>query len=245
MKNKKKIGLSIAGTMFAITIVSVAIHFHYTRNSKTVNVGPAEIEENVIKNIDIDNADNISIEGDGNDTSTNITNIINNYYHNSDDKTVPEDGAADEDSDVGFETETHVRLADDEDRTWYKSVSAKVGDKVEFRIEYRNTSDKQQDGVAIRDVLFTNNLRYVDGSTVLKNSNHPDGAYILNDALVENGIRIGNYGSGANALVYFTAEVVDEDLVPGTNTLANWGQAGVGEITIQDHADVIVNIPKK
>ena len=244
MKNKKKIGLSIAGALAAVTIVSVAIHFHYTRNSKTVNVGSAEIEENMIENIDIDNADNISIEGGGSDTSTNITNIINNYYYNSDDKTAPEDEAADEDSDIGFETETHVRLADDEDRTWYKSVSVKVGDKVEFRIEYRNTSDKQQDGVAIRDVLFTNNLIYVDGSTVLKNSNHPDGAYILNDALVENGIRIGNYGSGANALIYFTAEVVDEDLEVGTNTLANWGQAGVGQITIQDHADVIVNIPK-
>ncbi len=244
MKNKKKIGLSIAGTLAAVTIVSVAIHFHYTRNSKTVNVGSAEIEENMIENIDIDNADNISIEGDGSDTSTNITNIINNYYYNSDDKTAPEDEAADEDSDVGFVTETHVRLAADEDRTWYKSVSAKVGDKVEFRIGYENTSDKSQTDVAIKDIL-PSNLKYVAGSSVLKNSNHPNGAKIVQDSIVTNGINIGNYGSGANALIYFAAEVIDEDLRPGTNILSNWGQAGVGEITIQDHADVIVNIPKK
>jgi uncharacterized repeat protein (TIGR01451 family) len=244
VKNKKKIGLSIAGTLAAVTIVSVAIHFHYTRNSKTVNVGSAEIEENMIENIDIDNADNISIEGDGSDTSTNITNIINNYYYNSDDKTAPEDEAADEDSDVGFVTETHVRLAADEDRTWYKSVSAKVGDKVEFRIGYENTSDKSQTDVAIKDIL-PSNLKYVAGSSVLKNSNHPNGAKIVQDSIVTNGINIGNYGSGANALIYFAAEVIDEDLRPGTNILSNWGQAGVGEITIQDHADVIVNIPKK
>lgn len=242
-RNTKKIGFSIAGTLIAVAIVSVAIHFHYTRNNKTVNVGSAEIEENIIENIDMNKADDIRIEGDSN--NTNITNIINNNYYNSENKTAPKYDEADEDSEVGFETKSHVRLADNEDRTWYKSVSAKVGDKVEFRIEYRNTSDKQQDGVAIRDVLFTNNLRYVDGSTILKNSNHPDGAYILNNALVENGIRIGNYGSGANAYIYFMAEVVDNDLEAGTNTLANWGQAGVEEITIQDHADVIVNMPKE
>ncbi|WP_251390921.1 hypothetical protein [Mediterraneibacter agrestimuris] len=245
MKNKKKIGLSIAGTLAAVTIVSVAIHFHYAKNNETVNVESDYIKEAELQRIDTNEAGDIRVQGDGNNTQVINNQVINNYYNDLD-KVVPEDAkSSDEDSDVGFVTETHVRLADDEDRTWYKSVSAKVGDKVEFRIEYRNTSDKQQDGVAIRDVLFTNNLSYVDGSTVLKNSNHPDGAYILNDALVENGIRIGNYGSGANALIYFTADVVDEDLEVGTNTLANWGQAGVGEITIQNHADVVVNIPKE
>ena len=184
----------------------------------------------------------IQLQGDGNNIQ-----IINNYYNNSDKIASEDDEPSDEDSDVGFETETHVRLADDEDRTWYKTVGAKVGDKVEFRIQYINTSEEKQTDVAIRDVLFTNNLRYVYDSTVLKNSNHPNGASIINDtgSIVTNGTKIGSYGPGANAYIYFTAEVVDEDLAPGTNTLSNWGQAGVGEITIQDHADVIVNIPKE
>lgn len=161
------------------------------------------------------------------------------------DKAVPKEAtASNEYSDVGFMTETYVRLTDSEDRTWKESVDAKVGDKVEFRIEYKNTSDKQQDGVTIKDIL-PSNLKYVDGTTVLKNSSHPNGATAAHNYLVTDGTKIGSYGPGANAYIYFTVEVVDEDLEIGTNTLANWGQAGVEEITIQDHADVIVNIPKE
>lgn len=171
--------------------------------------------------------------------------ITINYYYENKDKVVPkEETASSEDSDVKFTTETYVRLADSEDRTWKESVDAKIGDKVEFRIGYKNTSDKQQNDVAIKDIL-PSNLKYVDGTTVLKNSSHPNGAIAEHDYLVKNGTKIGSYGPGANAYVYFDAEVVDEDLEQGLNTLTNWAQAGVGEVTIQDYADVIVNIPKQ
>ncbi|WP_251390938.1 DUF11 domain-containing protein [Mediterraneibacter agrestimuris] len=134
-----------------------------------------------------------------------------------------------------------VRLADSEDRTWKESVDAKVGDKVEFRIGYENTSDKSQTGVAIKDILPAN-LKYVDDTVVLKNGNHESGLTITNDEdLFSNGLRIGNYGSGANAFLYFTAEVVDENLGTGVNTLTNWSQAGVGLKTIQDYATIEVS----
>ncbi len=143
--------------------------------------------------------------------------------------------------DYEYTVDKKVRLADSEDRTWKESVDAKIGDKVEFRILYTNTSDKKQDNVAIKDIL-PSNLKYVKGSTILKNTSYPNGAYILNDSLVENGIRIGNYAAnGGNALLYFTAEVVDENLACGDNTLINWAQAGVGQKTIQDNASVKLN----
>lgn len=138
-----------------------------------------------------------------------------------------------------FTVETNARMADGKDKTWLNSVDAKVGDKVEFRIEYKNTSDKQQDGVTIKDIL-PSNLKYVEGTTVLKNSSHPNGATAAHDYLVKEGTKIGSYGLGANAYIYFTAEVVDEDLDQGLNILTNWVQVGVGDVTIQDSVEIRV-----
>lgn len=140
--------------------------------------------------------------------------------------------------DYEYTVEQKVRIADSND-DWGDTIEAKVGDKVEFRIEYKNTSDKSQEGVAIKDIL-PSNLEYIAGSSTIKNSNHSTGAKILQDSLVSNGIRIGDYSQEANAYIHFQAEVVDDDLEAGVNTLTNWSQAGVGLKTIQDHASVIV-----
>lgn len=141
--------------------------------------------------------------------------------------------------DYDFTIENEVRLADSIDKSWHKAVEAKVGDKVEFLIGYYNTSDFTQTNVAVRDYL-PNNLKYIEGSIKLKNSNHPNGVSILEDNLVENGIIIGSYGPGANAYVMFTAEVVDKNLADGANSLVNYIHGGVGYITIEDSATVHV-----
>lgn len=141
--------------------------------------------------------------------------------------------------DYEFTVDQKVRLAGGGKEDWADTVDAEIGDKVEFRIAYENTSDKSQTRVAIKDILPAN-LKYVAGSTVLKSSNHPSGAKVVQDSLVENGIRIGDYDVGANAYIYFTAEVVDENLDQGLNVLTNWSQAGVGDKTIQASAEVRV-----
>lgn len=139
-----------------------------------------------------------------------------------------------------FTVAAQARMADNDDKTWLDSVDAKIGDKVEFRIGYRNTSDRQQDGVAIKDILPTN-LKYVDNTMSLKNGNHKNELTITNDDdLFANGLRIGNYGKDTSAYIYFTAEVVDEDLEQGTNILTSWAQAGVGDATIQDSVEIRV-----
>ena len=136
-----------------------------------------------------------------------------------------------------FTVETQVRLAGEKE--WKESVDAKVGDKVEFQIKYTNTSNKQQDNVVIKDIL-PSNLRYVAGSTKIKNTNLPNGDTLDHDYLVTDGQKVGNYGPGANVRLMFTAEVVDDNLACGKNTLVNWAQAGVGDTTIQDEARVVV-----
>lgn len=143
--------------------------------------------------------------------------------------------------DYDFTVEKQVRMHDSEDRSWHKAVEAKVGDKVDFQIQYRNTSEWTQSNVSLRDML-PKNLKYVEGSTKIMNSNHPNGASIVNDDIVKDGIKIGSYGKGANAYVMFTAEVVDNDLVCGATAAVNYVRAGVGYTAREDHATVrIVN----
>ncbi len=139
--------------------------------------------------------------------------------------------------DTDYRIEQRVRKAGTTE--WKTNVEANVGDKLEFRILYKNTSDKTQNSVMIKDIL-PKNLTYVPGTTKLTNANY---ALAINqDTLVTSGINIGHYNAGANALVDFTAVVENKSLQCGTNNLVNWAQGGVGEKVIQDYATVRVNL---
>lgn len=56
-------------------------------------------------------------------------------------------------------------------KEWAESVEAKVGDEVEYQIEYTNLLTEQVNNVMIRDILPTN-VEYVQNSTYLYNSNY-------------------------------------------------------------------------
>lgn len=137
---------------------------------------------------------------------------------------------------ITYSIENQVRLVGG-DKTWSNSVDAKVGDKVEFRMSYKNNSSVDQLNVMINTIL-PENLRYVPGSTKLVNGTYPNGATIDQDDIISRGINIGGYGAGANAFIRFQAEVVDESLACGSNTLVDWGQASVNKTSIQDYATV-------
>lgn len=132
------------------------------------------------------------------------------------------------------------------EKDWHEAVDAKIGDQVEFQIEYHNASTEEQVNVMISDVL-PGNLKYVPGTTKLYNMNHPNWASIKKDDIVtRRGINIGIYkGSadgtqGGNAFIRFTAEVVDTDLAYGENFIYNWGQATVNNSLIENPSIVIV-----
>ncbi len=141
--------------------------------------------------------------------------------------------------DTEYTVQTKVRLAGTTE--WQTQVAANVGDKVEVQTQYRNTSktNETQNNVMIKSAL-PSNLKYVAGTTKLYNAKY-DGAKIDQDTIATTGINIGNYTPNSNAYVRYTAEVVDENLACGSNTLVNWVKAGVGETTLQDYAAVVVN----
>jgi uncharacterized repeat protein (TIGR01451 family) len=128
--------------------------------------------------------------------------------------------------------------------TWSESVNAKVGDEVEFQIEFTNLLSETVRNVAIKDVLPAN-IEYVNGSTYLYNAGHPSGVLLEGDHLTENGIIIGDYGSNRNGIVRFTGKVVDKSLACGNNQLVNWANATISSSSLQnvvykDDASVMV-----
>lgn len=147
-----------------------------------------------------------------------------------------------------FSVEEKVRIAGDADKTWKNTVTAKIGDTVEFQLQYRNLSSESHSDVSVRDIL-PKGLEYVNGSTILYNKLYPNGLKVDQNDVVKGGIIIGKYAGktatavGANAFVRFSAKVVDESLACGANVLINWGQVQAGATTktvMQDNATVNV-----
>lgn len=138
-----------------------------------------------------------------------------------------------------FTVDKKVRLAGTHDE-FTESIDAKIGDKVEYQIEFHNVSGQTLNGIIIRDVL-PNNMVYIGNTTYLYNSNYPNWEQITPDGdLFTTGINIGNYTNDASGWVRFTAQVVDKDLACGDNVLVNWAQGKVsGDDTVhQDHSKV-------
>lgn len=136
--------------------------------------------------------------------------------------------------------EKKVRLLGTKD--WKYEVEAKVGDRVEFQIQYKNIDDegRKQENVMIKDILPTN-LHYIDDTIVLYNATYQEGITADNSDLFQQGVNIGSYGVNANAYIRFTVEVVDESLEPGSNALVNWVKGTANEDVLSDYAVVMVN----
>lgn len=144
-----------------------------------------------------------------------------------------------------FTVDKTMRLAGTND-DFVEDLDVKVGDKVEFKIHYKNiilqsgnaaTNEANiQKNVMIRDIL-PNNMVYVPNTTRLYNATYQNGTLVTPDGdLFTNAINIGSYGPQSNGYVFFVAEVVDKSLECGDNALVNWAQATVGNEVHQDRA---------
>lgn len=127
------------------------------------------------------------------------------------------------------------------EKTWSESVNAKVGDEVEYQIEFVNLYADQVKNVMIRDILPTN-VEYVKDSTYLYNSNYKNGVKLADNTVATSGINIGDYNNQGNAYVRFTGKVVDKTLDCGSNQLVNWANATIkGTEVYKDDASVMVD----
>ena len=149
--------------------------------------------------------------------------------------------------DYVFTAKVKARKEGGDENDWKESVDARVGDRVEFRIDYNNadtktdSDDKVHKNVMISDTL-PSGLKYVPGTAKIYD-NSADGKWVplqSDDVVTTHGLNIGSYSSGSSASVTFTAEVVNNELEYGNNTLVNWGQASVGSIVQTGYAVVEV-----
>ena len=125
-------------------------------------------------------------------------------------------------------------------KEWSESVNAKVGDEVEYKIEYVNLLSDTVNNVMIRDVLPTN-VEYVQNSTYLYNYYYQSGTLLDDNTLTTTGVNIGSYSAKGNAEVWFTGKVVDKSMACGDNQLVNWASATVNGEVYKDDASVMVN----
>ena len=133
-----------------------------------------------------------------------------------------------------FTTKKQVRISGTQD--WYKSISANIGDEVEYRIDYKNTGDTDMKDVTVKDVL-PGNVSFVSGSAKLHKDSEETA---VDDTLVTTGVNIGDYKAGDSAYITFKAKVTDQNLVCGNNTLTNTENTTVDKTSLQDVADVRV-----
>ena len=134
-------------------------------------------------------------------------------------------------SSVAAKVSKKVRIKGTKD--WSESVNAKIGDEVEYQIEYTNLLAEQVKNVMIRDILPTN-VEYVKDSTVLYNSNYQNGTKLADNTVTTSGINIGDYNAKGNAYVRFTGKVVDKNMACGSNQLVNWASATVNSSSVKD-----------
>lgn len=112
----------------------------------------------------------------------------------------------------------------DGSKNGYKhSVKVNPGDKVNYRIEVDNTGFTTQYNVRIKDSL-PSGISYIPDSVDILDADNPGGAHLTGaDSLVSDGINIGGFEPGTNALIVFDAKVTGDvnKLSCGTNTLVN------------------------
>lgn len=140
-----------------------------------------------------------------------LTNTAKGKYNN-DDKTAKSDTAVvkvkgkdcTEPEKPGFKIDKMVQISGGKE--WSEIVTAKAGDKVRYRIQFKNTGNTTLKNVVIRDVLPAG-LTYVKGSTVLYNKANTNGKTLADGIVSDKGINIGDYAKGTEATVYFYATV--------------------------------------
>lgn len=128
----------------------------------------------------------------------------------------------------------------DGDRTFVESVASKPGDKLDYRIVYTNTGNTTATDVVLKDTL-PKGVSFVPGTVKILNAANPGTALIKDgDKLFSNGVNIGNYTAGSNAIVVFDA-IVDKTIALekcGINTLRNVASAQpAGQQPKEDSAD--------
>lgn len=125
---------------------------------------------------------------------------------------------------------------------FFKNVTAEVGQKVTYKVEFENTGNTAFTNVTFHD-KFPDGMKLVPNTTYMYNNSHPDGE-LLSDLIDKNGYNTGRYAPGASATLIYEAEVTDyveKNGDCGDNRLVNMMYVDHDGGETSDGATVIVN----
>ncbi len=105
----------------------------------------------------------------------------------------------------------------------HESISAKTGDTVSWRIDYKNTGTDVDHHVVIRDAL-PKGLTLVPGSITLITAATPNGMTLQDTALTSGGVDVGDYFANGNGLIRFRT-TIDQNPKECVITNTAFGQA--------------------
>lgn len=170
--------------------------------------------------------------GDGTTVQNSISNsTVNQYYGSAPAGIQPSSSASpscpEPRSKIGSGT-VLVRIEEKASGTacWTQELApVPSGTTIRYLITYRNLARAVQHNVIIR-ISLPPHMSLVPNSTYLANSNNRKGVLVTSNDVVNGGIVIGNYGSGANAYVVLSVTVpFDSDLACGWNKFNAVGAA--------------------
>ncbi len=128
---------------------------------------------------------------------------------------------------------------------WELENTAKPGDKLDYMIRFENKGNTKLNDVMVGDNL-PGYMSYVNGSTKLYNTTHPNGLAITNDNITKGGINVGAYMPGSTGYVIITTQVNQSKQFAkcGNYVLTNVGVVRpAGMKDIYNTAKTTVNIP--
>ena len=122
------------------------------------------------------------------------------------------------------------------------TVTANVGDVIDFKVTYENTGTTAQNYVTFYDTL-PDGLEFVDGSLYATTPISPNGTNINSERFsLKDGFVIGNYEAGEKATLTYKAKVVDssDKFACGENTVYNEARFATENGTETDKVKVTV-----
>lgn len=118
-----------------------------------------------------------------------------------------------------------------------ESVTAKRGDTISWRIDYKNTGNARIDDVTIRDTLPAG-LTLVPGSIKIHDASRPNGQQMPDTSLSSGGANVGSYTPEGNGIIRFRT-VINNDVKECEIKNVAFGRAkNVPEV--KDDAKVII-----
>ena len=144
-------------------------------------------------------------------------------------------------TDSYFIVENIVRI-DGNKEPFLSEITAAIGEQVEFQIHYKNSTEASADNVAVLCTL-PQSLR-INSDVILYNSTTGKKGKKIGD-ITKKAQSIGGYSTNGEAYLRFTAEVVEDGLVIGTNRLRTYAVVKVGKYKLQNYSDIVVELVAK